>query len=125
MHAFHRNFLLSNPSKSLVSPLEAHLRTIVVTLTIFRAISHLASNIVWGLYSILVSTLHCTPVQAIFDAHVPGNCLNETRVFVSIVAWGIAWDLAAWALLVPTVWHLHLLVANRIALSLIFALGLA
>lgn len=75
----------------------------MVTLNTFKVIGNLAFNIAWGLYSILVSTLRCTPVQAIFDAHVPGNCLNETRVFVSIVAWGIACDLVAWALLVPTV----------------------
>ena len=85
---------------------------------------NLAFNISWGLYTILVSTLRCTPVQATFDGGVPGRCLSETGVFVSIVAWGIVCDLVTWALPVPTVWHLHLPVANRVALSLVFALGL-
>ena len=74
--------------------------------------------------AVFIITLRYNPTQATFEARGPGKCLSDTAVFVSIVSWCIVCDLVTWALPIPTVWRLHLPVANKIALSTVFGLGL-
>lgn len=70
--------------------------------------------------AVFIITLRYNPTQATFDARMPEKCLSDTAVLVSIVSWGIVCDLVIWALTIPTVWRLHLPVANKIALSILF-----
>lgn len=53
-----------------------------------------------------------------------GHCASERNFIIAVAVWGLSCDAMIWALPIPMVLRLHLPLAQRLALSGVFATGI-
>ena len=78
----------------------------------------------WSLMTILIGFLICQPISKMWDEAVPGSCGNENYAFAAVSAVDIFVDLLIIFLPIPHILRLHMAIANKIALAVVFLLGL-
>ncbi|KAI9685211.1 MAG: hypothetical protein M1822_004798 [Bathelium mastoideum] len=88
------------------------------------AFINLSFNICWGIYSLLITIFQCTPVSKVLDSTVPGHCLNQQNLLLSLTIWGVVCDAITWTLPVPMVWGLHAPLSTKIGSTAVLGLGL-
>jgi hypothetical protein len=79
-----------------------------------------------ALYSIellLVSCLHCVPLQLIWNLETEGYCVNEKAVWFTNAAIHIVSNIAIFILPIPGLKHLQLPRAQKYGLVLVFFIG--
>lgn len=73
----------------------------------------------------MVNIFQCHPVQFFFDKSIRGGtCIKgQTQFFVTMGALSLIEDVAILIMPMPIIWSLNIHLRQRIALTLIFALG--
>jgi len=82
------------------------------------------TNVLWILFSIFIVSFRCTPFSKNWNITAPGTCLAQVPIVSSIAAWGLAIELAIWCLPIPATWALQMPRTSKIAITLIFGLGI-
>lgn len=93
--------------------------------TYFKAASIVVGVLVlaWGVVVTFACVFLCVPVQKSWDPTVPGRCVSVLAVWTANAASTILTDVAILVLPLPKVWRLQLRTAQKVALTLTFALG--
>lgn len=81
-------------------------------------------NLLWILYSIFIVSFRCSPFSKNWNISEPGTCLAQVPIVSSIAAWGLAIELTIWCLPIPATWALQMPRSSKVAISLIFGLGI-
>lgn len=76
--------------------------------------------IIWGLVNLFLVIFFCVPISALWTGK--GKCLNLDPYSYAVI--NVLTTLVVWAMPIPRVWKLQLPRGQKVALSLIFALGL-
>lgn len=76
----------------------------------------------WAIIMVFLSIFNCNPISA-FWTH-EGTCLNFKQFAIGYAIVNIITDFAIWLMPIPSVWRIQLPTPQKIAVSLIFALGL-
>lgn len=85
----------------------------------------LGLNIAWGICICMAAWALCTPVAYAWDRSIPGgHCLDREWALISLGIISIIIDVCIFILPIPMVWTLHLPRKSKIALSVIFGVGL-
>lgn len=90
----------------------------------YSAWANLALNLLWAIYSILITCLRCIPLAKYWDLTQPGHCLNEVTFLLSVTIWGLICDIITWTLPVPMIWNLNARRSYKIGLTALMSLGL-
>ncbi|KAF4768696.1 hypothetical protein N7455_000270 [Penicillium solitum] len=77
---------------------------------------------VWAIIMTILAIFNCKPISAFWTTE--GTCLDFKQFAIGSAIVNIISDFAVWLMLIPRVWNIQLPKPQRIALSLIFALGL-
>ncbi|KAL8678144.1 MAG: hypothetical protein Q9186_005476 [Xanthomendoza sp. 1 TL-2023] len=77
----------------------------------------------WMIQQVLASLLLCQPISYNWDASLNGHCGNVAANCLAGAAVNTFTDILILILPMPTIWHLHVPLRNKIILSLIFGLG--
>ncbi|KAL4926651.1 uncharacterized protein BDV17DRAFT_293229 [Aspergillus undulatus] len=79
----------------------------------------------WAISVVLETLLLCRPLAFNWDTTIPGGgCGNRNATYVVAGTLNLVTDLMVMALPIPHIWKLQLGVAKKIALSLVFCMGL-
>ncbi|KAL9634623.1 MAG: hypothetical protein Q9164_003982 [Protoblastenia rupestris] len=98
---------------------------IFITKTFRRAIFACnVLNILWIVFSIFIVSFRCTPFSKNWNITEPGTCLAQVPIVSTIAAWGLAIEVTIWCLPIPATWALQIPRSAKIAISLIFGLGI-
>ena len=81
-------------------------------------------NVIWIVFSIFIVSFRCKPFSKNWNTTEPGTCLAQVPIVSSIAAWGLAIELTIWCLPIPATWALQMLRSSKIAISLVFGLGI-
>ena len=81
-------------------------------------------NVLWILFSIFIVSFRCNPFSKNWNITEHGTCLPQVPIVSSIAAWGLAIELTIWCLPIPATWALQMPRSSKIAISLIFSLGI-
>lgn len=76
----------------------------------------------WGITSTFISIFNCTPVSAFWTRK--GSCLDFKKFGIGYAIVNITTDFEVWLMPMPSVWSIQLPTSQKIALCLIFLLGL-
>lgn len=76
----------------------------------------------WAIVMTFLSIFNCKPISA-FWTH-EGTCLNFKQFTIGYAIVNIITYFAIWLMPIPSVWQIQLPTPQKIAVSLIFALGL-
>lgn len=76
--------------------------------------------VVWGTINLFLVTFFCTPISALWT--VNGKCLELDPYSYAVI--NVVTTLIVWALPIPRVWRLQIPRGQKVALSLVIALGL-
>ena len=77
---------------------------------------------VWAIVMTFMAIFNCKPISAFWTTE--GTCLNFKEFAIGYAIVNIISDFAVWLMPIPRVWNIQLPKPQKIALSLIFALGL-
>jgi hypothetical protein len=77
---------------------------------------------VWAIIMTFLAIFNCKPISAFWTTE--GTCLNFKQFAIGYAIVNIISDFAVWLMPIPRVWNIQLPRPQKIALSLIFALGL-
>lgn len=77
---------------------------------------------VWAIIMTFLSIFNCKPISAFWTTK--GTCFDFRQFAIGYAIVNIITDFAVWLMPIPSVWKIQLPRAQKIALSLIFALGL-
>ncbi|KAJ5274998.1 hypothetical protein N7497_005609 [Penicillium chrysogenum] len=77
---------------------------------------------VWAIVMTFLAIFNCKPISAFWTTK--GTCLNFKQFAIGYAIVNIISDFAVWLMPIPRVWNIQLPKPQKIALSLIFALGL-
>jgi hypothetical protein len=80
-------------------------------------------SVMWLLIMVFSVTFECKPIQANFDASVPGKCLNNQSGFLISELLNMLLDIALLIIPIPTLWGLRIALRERVALIGIFMTG--
>ncbi|GAB1214133.1 hypothetical protein ATERTT37_003293 [Aspergillus terreus] len=78
--------------------------------------------VVWAIIMTFLSIFNCKPISAFWTTK--GTCLDFRQFAIGYAIVNIITDFAVWLMPIPSVWKIQLPQAQKIALSLIFAIGL-
>ncbi|OOF93174.1 hypothetical protein ASPCADRAFT_398789 [Aspergillus carbonarius ITEM 5010] len=78
--------------------------------------------VVFGIVMTFMAIFNCTPVNAFWTRQ--GRCFNFASFALGYAVVNIVTDLAIWLMPIPIIWKIQMPLQQKIALSLIFALGL-
>jgi hypothetical protein len=85
----------------------------------------MAISVMWGMSVILEGFLLCRPLAFNWDATIKGGvCGNRNAAFVAAGATNMITDVGIMILPLPFVWSLQMSSVNKVALSLVFLLGI-
>jgi hypothetical protein len=94
--------------------------------TFVRIVARLATVaiIVWCLSVILCSFLLCRPFAFNWDQSIPdGHCGNQILSYVLTGSFNILTDVIVLTLPLPMIWKLQMQFRNKVALTIVFAIG--
>ncbi|KAJ5383628.1 hypothetical protein N7517_001539 [Penicillium concentricum] len=77
---------------------------------------------IWAIVMVFLAIFNCNPISAFWTTE--GTCLDFKQFAVAYAIVNIITDFAVWLMPIPKVWKIQLPKPQKIALSLIFALGL-
>lgn len=77
---------------------------------------------VWAVIMVFLAIFNCRPISA-FWTH-EGSCFDFKKFAIGYAVVNIVTDFAIWLMPIPNVWKIQLPTPQKVALSLIFALGL-
>ncbi|KAJ5102120.1 hypothetical protein NUU61_004342 [Penicillium alfredii] len=77
---------------------------------------------VWLIVSVFLAIFDCVPIHSFWTGG--GKCLDFKKFGIGYAIVNIVTDIAVWLLPIPMIWDVQLRVGQKIALSLIFLLGL-
>lgn len=104
----------------------AFLRRLLGTLTVYRVLTIGLMVFVtgWALAALLVNTFQCWPVQYYYDKALHGHCMDHQRAFFQTMgSLALVEDVIILCLPMPMVWRLRITRAQKLAVTLIFSLG--
>lgn len=78
----------------------------------------------WAVSVILETLLLCRPLAYNWDATIDGVCGEKNATFVAAGTLNLVTDLMVMALPIPHIWKLRLSVPKKLALCLVFCMGL-
>ena len=83
-------------------------------------------NLLWIAFCILIVSFRCIPFSKWWDitGSKQGYCLGQLPVSIAIASWGFAIELVIWILPIPMCWNLQIPFSSKIALTVIFGLGI-
>jgi hypothetical protein len=81
-------------------------------------------NVLWIIFNTLIVSLRCIPFRANWDMSLSGACLNQVPIVLGVAIWGLVVEVAIWSLPIPMAWSLQMPRRHKIALTLIFGLGI-
>ncbi|KAL9003589.1 MAG: hypothetical protein Q9188_003555 [Gyalolechia gomerana] len=87
----------------------------------------IAINVAWALFVIISALTVCRPIAYNWDLTIEGgHCENGAKknTYIANAVWTILYDTFLWSLPQFIVWRLHMRLGTKIALSMIFALGI-
>lgn len=79
--------------------------------------------VAWGVAITFLTFFICYPVEKLWDASVPGRCMDKALVRLLNAISTILSDLVILVLPIPQVWKLQLRRSQKIALTIVFSLG--
>jgi len=103
-----------------------YMRIFDVSVTWVRAVSRLATVAItlWCLSVILCGFLLCRPFAFNWDQTIPGGrCGNQILSYILTGSFNIVTDVIVLCLPMPMVWRLQMPLPNKIAVTVIFAIG--
>ena len=68
--------------------------------------------------------LICRPLQTFWNPRLPQNCLDVTALIYYITASNLATDLVVFVLPIPVIIRLHTATRNKVALCILFSIGI-
>ncbi|KAE8139007.1 hypothetical protein BDV38DRAFT_270203 [Aspergillus pseudotamarii] len=77
---------------------------------------------VWAIIMTFLAIFNCKPISAFWTGQ--GKCIPFKQFAVGYAIVNITTDLAVWLMPIPNMWKLQLPTAQKVALTLIFVLGL-
>lgn len=80
----------------------------------------MAVIIVWGTINLFLVIFFCTPISALWTGK--GKCLDLDPYSYAVI--NVVTTMIVWVLPIPRVWGLQIPRSQKVALSLVFALGL-
>lgn len=83
----------------------------------------LCFSVVYGIAVILAGILICKPIEAAWDPKVPGDCVDQVKVFICAEAVGTALDLAILAFPMLSIIDLSLPLKKKIWVIFILSAG--
>lgn len=99
-------------------------RVFVVNPYRIAAFIALGFSVAWTLVVILNSLLICKPISMFWGEITPGgSCGNQNAAFAAVGIMDVLVDLAILVIPLPMIFRLQIPLANRIALALVFVLG--
>lgn len=81
--------------------------------------------VAWGIGITVTLFLACRPLEAYWDANVPGKCLVMVTFTYFTNISNLITDIWIFLMPVPMIWHLQLQAKKKMILTLIFCVGLA
>lgn len=86
-------------------------------------VSHLHQSVFYTNVT-FIFVFQCSPREKIWNARVPGQCLNVNSIFFFSGAWNILSDISILVLPIHSIFKLHLPTRRKIQVSAVFAVGL-
>ena len=80
--------------------------------------------VIFGVVSIVAESILCIPFQMRWNPRVVGKCGEILKYVIATSITNVAIDVTIFALPLPLVWRLQLATIRKIALTLVFGLGL-
>lgn len=87
------------------------------------AIASIALFVVQDVIFLVLITIRCLPVQAIWDIRVEGRCLDLNRIGLAGAILHIVEHFALLAVPVPELWRLKLSRKKKVQLLMVFSIG--
>ncbi|KAB8239081.1 uncharacterized protein BDW43DRAFT_296432 [Aspergillus alliaceus] len=81
-----------------------------------------AAVIVWAIVMTFLAIFNCSPISAFWTGR--GKCIPLKAFAIGYAIVNILTDLGVWLMPIPNMWKLQLPTAQKVALTLIFVLGL-
>ncbi|KAA8648440.1 uncharacterized protein ATNIH1004_004325 [Aspergillus tanneri] len=121
LYYFQIVYILAPPTVKL-SLLFLYRRIFVSTkfITIVYVVGAVVS--LWAIIMTFLGIFNCTPIHAFWTGQ--GKCLPFKQFAIGYAVVNIITDLAVWLMPIPMMWKLQLPLGRKVALTLIFALGL-
>ena len=119
--------ILRNSANSCVRLSILHLYLTIFCTTRFRvAVFAMMTTVAcYWMISLLSLIFLCRPVAYLWDKSIKGGrCLDITATYLSVSVINLGLDLVVIALPMPTLWTLQMPLSRKVAISVIFALGL-
>lgn len=91
----------------------------------FLAYVSLVLSLCWSIFSIVGGAVRCTPFSE--NWHIPfdnAHCFNARAYYAPIAVGGLLVDGTIWSIPIPVVWQLQLPRYHKVAITLIFCLGM-
>lgn len=81
--------------------------------------------IAWGITFVIHMLLVCRPIQAYWDLALAATaCGDQIRMYAILIASNMITDIIIVILPMYTIWHLQMKIAEKLALTCCFALGI-
>lgn len=78
--------------------------------------------VIWTIIMTFLAIFNCKPISAFWT--MKGTCLNFRDFAIGYAVVNIVTDFTVWLMPIPSVWKIQLPRGQKVALTLIFALGL-
>ncbi|PLB50855.1 hypothetical protein P170DRAFT_446068 [Aspergillus steynii IBT 23096] len=77
---------------------------------------------IWAIIMVFLGIFNCKPISAFWTGE--GKCIPLREFAIGYAVVNIATDVAVWLMPIPNMWRLQLPLAQKVALTFIFALGI-
>jgi len=118
--------VLRNSANSCIKLSILHLYLTIFPMQRFRyaIFAVMAVVICYWAVSLLRMTFICHPVAYMWDKKIKGgSCMNTTAAYFSISVINLGLDLVVTALPMPILWSLQMPTSKKVAVSMIFGMG--
>ncbi|KAF7944584.1 uncharacterized protein EAE97_005217 [Botrytis byssoidea] len=115
-------FYILSPATIKLSVLFLYKRIYVGERFIRIVYAHIILISLWVTIMFFMAIFNCTPISAFWTNE--GKCFNFKGFAVGYAIVNILTDVSIWILPLPKIWELHLPIGQKMALMLIFTLGL-
>lgn len=89
----------------------------------FVCYAMMCACVLWAIGDILTVTLLCRPIAFNWDKTVGGSCGNINAAYLAVHSFNFVIDAGIAVLPIPVLWGLQMPTANKIGITIMFALG--
>lgn len=86
-------------------------------------IGHMLLCTAGGVAASITNMLQCMPIAKAWNVALPGECFDQYILFEGVVIFNLVTNIIIIVLPMPTIWHLHMPLRQRILVLSVFSIG--